>query len=453
MITSTNPYTQETTKTYEQMTWDEVESKINQAHTAFQSRKKTSFAERKIFMNNLAKLMQEQFEDLAKLDTQEMGMLYKDAKGDVTKSASNIGYFAENAEKILADKPFDQDGLKGKIVYQPKGVIFSVMPWNYPFNQVLRSAIPNIMAGNVVLMKHASNVPQVAEKIEQLFEQAGFPKGVYTNLFLPHEFTEKIIAHPLVVGANVTGSDAVGRQIGTLAGKYLKPSILELGGNDPFIVLETTDLDAIVKQAIKGRFSNYGQKCNSSKRFIVIESMYDAFCEKFTAAVNQFKLGDPMNEATDIGPLAKASAVKDIDAQVQQSISKWAILLTGGQPWSAFGPNFYLPTVLKDVVPGMRVFDEEVFGPVAPISKAKDIEEIIRLANTSIYGLWCSIFWDNKEDKEYIAQQVEVSNAFIDKVVTSYAFLPYWGIKNTGYGKELAEHWLKAFVNEKVIVN
>lgn len=452
MIISTNPYTQETSKTYELMTWEQVESKIDQAHTAFQSRKKTSFAERKQLMNNLAKLMQEQFEDLAKLDTQEMGMLYKDAKGDVTKSASNITYFAEHAENLLAPKPFDQDGLKGEIVYQPKGVIFSVMPWNYPFNQVLRSAIPNIMAGNVVLMKHASNVPQIAEKLEHLFDQAGFPKGVYTNLFIPHDFTEKIIAHPLIIGANVTGSDAVGRQIGSLAGKYLKPSVLELGGNDPFIVLETNDLDAIVKQAIKGRFSNYGQKCNSSKRFIVIESMYDQFCEKFTAAVDQLVIGDPMNEATDIGPLAKASAVKDIDAQVKQSIEQWAILLTGGQQWSAFGPNFYLPTVLKDVTPGMKVFDEEVFGPVAPIIKAKDKEDIVRLANQSVYGLWCSIFGDNREDKEYIAQNVEVSNAFIDKVVTSYAFLPYGGIKNTWYGKELSEHGLKVFMNEKVIV-
>lgn len=452
MILSTNPYTQEITKTYEVMDWDHVESKINQAHDAFHARKKTSFEERKQLMNSLAKIMQEQFEDLAKLDTQEMGMLYKDAKGDITKSASNITYFAENAETLLAPKSFNQNDLKGEIIYQPKGVIFSVMPRNYPFNQVLRSAIPNIMAGNVVLMKHASNVPQIAEKIEQLFIKAGFPNGVYTNLFLPHEFTEKIIAHPLVIGTNVTGSESIGKQIGSLAGKYLKPSILELGGNDSFIVLETTDLDAIIKQAIKGRFSNYGQKCNSSKRFIVIQSMYDQFCEKFTAAVDQLIVGDPMNDLTDIGPLAKASAVKDIDEQVKQSISKWAILLTGGQPWSVFGPNFYLPTVLKDVVQGMKVFDEEVFGPVAPIIKAKDLNDIIRLANQSVYGLWCSIFGDNKEDKEYIAQNIEVSNAFIDKVVTSYAFLPYGWIKNTWYGKELSEHGLKAFMNEKIIV-
>lgn len=452
MIESLNPYTQEAMKSYDYMSWEMVDQRIQQAHSAFALWKNVSFAERKVYMKNLAQLMQDQFESLALLDTQEMGMLYKDAKGDVTKSASNISYFAEHAEALLAPKTFDQDGLVWAIVYQPKGVVFSVMPWNYPFNQVLRSAIPNIMAGNVVVMKHASNVPQIAEKLEELFLQAWFPKGIYTNLFIPHEFTEKIIAHPLVIGANVTGSDAVGRQIGSLAGKYLKPSILELGGNDPFIVLDSKDLDAVVAQAIKGRFSNYGQKCNSSKRFIVLASLYDAFCEKFSAAVQALHVGNPMEDLTDIGPLAKASAVATIDHQVQSSLQSWATLLVGGAPAPQFWPNFYLPTVLKDVRPGMKVFDEEVFWPVAPIIKAQDIDDAIALANMSVYGIGCSVFGDDMAQKEYVAQRVEVSNVFFNKVVTSYAFLPYGGIKNTWYGKELSEHGLKAFVNEKIVV-
>ena len=452
MIESLNPYTQERMQSYDYMSWETVDQLIQQAHSAFTLWKHISFAERKTYMKNLAQLMQDQFESLALLDTQEMGMLYKDAKGDVTKSASNISYFAEHAEALLAPKPFDQDGLVWEIIYQPKWVIFSVMPWNYPFNQVLRSAIPNIMAGNVVVMKHASNVPQIAEKLEELFLQAGFPRGVYTNLFVPHEFTEKIIAHPLIIGANVTGSDAVGRQIGSLAGKYLKPSILELGGNDPFIVLDNADMDAIVAQAIKGRFSNYGQKCNSSKRFIVLASVYDDFCQKFSTAVQALHIGDPMQASTDIWPLAKASAVATIDHQVQSSIQAWATVLVGGAPAPQFWPNFYLPTVLKDVRPGMKVFDEEVFWPVAPIIKAETIDDAIALANMSVYGLGCSVFGDDMAQKEYVAQRVEVSNVFFNKVVTSYAFLPYGGIKNTWYGKELSEQGLKAFVNEKIVV-
>lgn len=451
-IQSINPFTQELMKSYDLMSREIVEQKIQTAHAAFTSRKNTSFSERKKLMNNLTKIMSEQLPELAKLDTSEMGMLYKDAQGDVSKSMSNIDYFADNAEKLLADKSFDQDGLKGKIIYQPLGVIFSIMPRNYPFNQVLRSAIPNIMAWNVVLMKHASNVPQIAEKLEQLFLQAGFPEWVYTNLFLPHDFTEKIIAHPFVIWANVTGSERVGQELGSLAGKYLKPSILELGGSDPFIILESTDLDAIVKQAVKGRFSNYGQKCNSSKRFIVVESMYEEFCNKFTVAVEKLNLGDPMQAETDIGPLAKESAAIDIDTQVQKSIAMWAVLLTWGKRREDLWKNFYAPTILKDVLPGMPVFEQEIFWPVAPIIRAKDVDDAIRLANISNYGLGCSIFGDDKEQKMKIATQVEVSNAFIDKVVTSYAFLPYGGIKNTGYGKELAEHGLKAFINEKVIV-
>jgi len=452
MIQSINPTTQEVMKTYDTMTREQVEEKIQKAHHAFLARKKTSFQERSRLMNNLTQVMKQQTDELAQLDTMEMGMLYKDAKGDVTKSMSNITYFADNAAALLADKPFDQDGLKGKIIYQPKGVIFSIMPRNYPYNQALRSAIPNIMAGNVVLMKHASNVPQVAEKLEQIFLAAGFPEGVYTNLFIPHDFTEKIIAHPYVIGANVTGSEIVGKELWSLAGKYLKPSILELGGNDAFVVLETKDIDNVVKQGVKGRFSNHGQKCNSSKRFIVIDSMYDAFVEKFTQAVQALKVGDPMDESTDIGPLAKISAVKFIDEQVQKSIQQWARVLTGGKRAEELWSNYYLPTVLVDVAPGMPVFDEEVFGPVAPIIKANSLEEILELINNSVYGLWCSIFGDDLESKKFLAEHVEVSNAFLDKVVTSYAFLPYGGIKNTGYGKELSEHGLKAFMNEKVIV-
>ncbi|MDD3120729.1 MAG: aldehyde dehydrogenase family protein, partial [Candidatus Gracilibacteria bacterium] len=391
-----------------------------------------------------------QKEELAKLDTLEMGMLYKDALGDIEKSASNARFFADNTEKLVAPKTIE-DGVKAKIIYEPMGIVFSIMPWNYPFNQALRSVIPNIMAGNTVLMKHASNVPQTAAKIEELFRQAGFPEGVYTNLFIPHDFTEKIIADPRIIGVNVTGSNTVGRQVGNLAGKYLKPSLLELGGSDAFILAQTNDVDKAVAQAIKGRFSNSGQKCNCSKRFFVVESVYEEFVTKFKVAVENLKVGDPMNAETQIGPLAKEGGLIELDNQIQDSIKAGATLLVGGKRLPQAG-NFYAPTLLTDVKPGMRVFDEETFGPVAPVIKVKDIKEAVQMANNSKYGLGCSVFGDNEEDLNYVINNIETGNVSVNKIVTSYANLPYGGIKDSGYGKELGENGIKAFTNEKVVV-
>jgi len=432
------------------LTLDELNNKISKSHKAFSDWKNTTFEYRRGLMYKLWDVMQANIDELARLDTIEMWMLYRDAKGDVTKSIGNVRYFAEKGESLLQPKSFEEDGLKWQIIYEPLGVIFSIIPWNYPFNQALRSSIPNIMAGNTVVLKHASNVPQVAQKIEELFRLAWFPEGVYTNLFIDHRYTETIISNDNIRWVNITWSEDAGRLIWSFAGRYLKPSILELWGNDAFVVLETSNIDKIIDSAIKGRFSNHGQKCNSSKRFIVIESMYEEFCNKLTTAIEKMIIWDPFDENVDIWPLAKESAVVYIDKQVQDDINAGARLLVWWKKASIDG-NYYLPTALADIIPGMRTFDEETFGPVAAISKAQSIEEIISLINNSRFWLWCSIFGDNENDKLLIAKKIEVSNVFIDKVVTSYAFLPYGWIKNTWYGKELWEAWIKSFTNSKII--
>ena len=450
-IQSINPYNNELLKEFDYFTDDELEQKIIKANDAFLVWKKTSYEEKVKLFKNLYEIMMSKKEELAKLNTFEMWMLYSDALWDITKSSSNILFFANNAKDYLASKEINEHWVKAKIVYEPMWIIFSIMPWNYPFNQVLRSVIPNLIAWNVVLLKHASNVPQVAVKLEELFKEAWFPEWVYTNLFITHDKTEKIISDFRIKWTNVTGSDIVWREVWKLSWMYIKPSIIELGWNDAFIVWNVKNIDAVVSKAVKARFSNNWQKCNSSKRFIVLESVYDEFLEKFITQVESLKIWDPMDATTNIWPLAKKSAVDTIEKQVLETISAWAELVTG---WEriAWAGAFYKPTILAWVKSWMKTFKEETFGPVASVIKASDIYEAVKLANDSVYGLWASIFTDDETELNYVLENVEVWNIAINNWVTSYANLPYWGIKNSWYGKELWEKWVKAFVNEKVIV-
>ncbi len=446
-----NPTTEELLFEVPYITKEELEQKIKKASIGYKIWKSLSFEERWEYLKKLVNLMSERKEELAKLNTIEMWMLYTDALGDVSKSMQNILYFVENASKMLESKKFEEGWIKWKIIYEPMWVLYCVAPWNYPYNQVFRSTIPNLMAWNVVLVKHASNVPQVALALEKLFLDAGFPEWIYTNLFIPGSFSEFIISHKEIVWTTITGWDKAWRTIWELAWKNLKPSVLELGWNDPFIALETKDIEKTVKFALTWRLSNCGQKCNSSKRFIVLESIYDEFVKWFAEGMKNTIVWDPMEPSTKIWPLAKEEAIADIDIMIKQSISLGAKIACW---WKRMDRKwyFYEPTVIYDVIPGMQVFDEEVFGPVAAVIKAKDIEDAIKLANNSKYGLWCSIFWDSYEEMNYIASKVEVSNIWINKIVTSYPFLPYWWIKNTWYWKELWERWIKTFCNEKVIV-
>ncbi len=448
---SINPTTLELLKEFPFINETELESKIWKAELAFKVWKNTPYTEKVEKFKKLYELMMSQKEELAKLNTLEMWMLYTDAIWDITKSSSNILFFCDNASKYLAPKEVAEHWVKAKIVYEPLGIIFSIMPWNYPFNQVLRSVVPNIIAWNVVLMKHASNVPQVAQKLEDLFREAWFPEGVYTNLFIPHDFTEKIIADFRIKWTNVTGSDIVGREVWRLSWKYIKPTIIELWWNDAFVVWHVADMDVTVAKAVKGRFSNNWQKCNCSKRFIVIEDVYEEFVEKFKTSVETLKIWDPMNKDTQIWPLAKSSAVDGIHKQVTQTISEWAKLLTWWEKLDGAG-CFYKPTILVDVKPWMTTFEEETFGPVASIIKAKDFSDAINLTNNSKYWLWASIFSSLDEELNYAIENVETWNIAINSVVTSYANLPYWWIKESWFGKELWEKWVKAFVNEKVVI-
>ncbi|MDD2891771.1 MAG: aldehyde dehydrogenase family protein [Candidatus Gracilibacteria bacterium] len=448
---SINPTTGETIFEAPYISEAELAVKIETAAKAYKAWRDTPLAEKQRLFTALAEVLESQKGELAKIDTLEMGMPIGDAGGDVAKSIGTIKYFRDNAEKLLSPKVFDEGGAKGRIVYEPLGVLYCVTPWNFPFNQVIRSTIPNIIAGNTVLVKHASNVPQAAIALEAAFLKAGFPEGVYTNLLIPSSFSESIIANKAIVGVTLTGGDKAGRVIGSLAGKYLKPSVLELGGSDPFLVLDNARMDEIVKSAISGRMSNCGQKCNSSKRFIVLEKYYEEFCQKFAKGMSELVVGDPLELTTKVGPVAKEDMLEEIESQVADSIKAGAKLLTGGARLDRPG-FFYTPTVLADAKPGVRAFDEEVFGPVAPVAMARDIEELISLANASRYGLGCSIFGDDRAQIDYVAARIEAGNIAINKIVTSYAFLPYGGIKDAGYGKELGEHGIKTFMNEKVIV-
>lgn len=445
-----NPANEEVLENYEYISRNELEEKITRAHTTFRSWKETPFSERKRLFKRLAEIMLEQKEELAKLDTIEMGMLFSGALGDVSKTAAGINYVADHFEEWIAPIEFDEGGLKGKRVFEPMGVIYTVSPWNFPYNQVFRNAAPNILAGNVVLSKHASNVPQCARKIEELFMLAGFPVGVYQNLEISAGESEYIIAHPLVRGTNITGGDRAGRTIGALAGQNLKPSILELGGNDPFIVIDTDDIDATVKLATTGRLSSCGQKCNSSKRMIVVAEYYDEFCEKLAASFKSLKIGDPFEDTTEVGPLAKEEGISDLETMISKAVDAGATLLTGGKRLDM--PGYYFePTVVKDVLPGMS-FDEEPFGPVAPVFKAKDKAHAIELANNSRFGLTACVVTTKREVFEEVATKLETGNTFWNKIPTSYPFLPYGGVKDSGYGKELGERGIKNFMNEKVVV-
>lgn len=448
-IQSINPYNNELNAEFDTLTNEELESKIQLAQESFCEWKNVSNLEKKELFLKLASILLENKEELAKLNVIEMWMTYKNALSDISKSSAGIEWFANNFEEILQDRKITEGGLDGKIIYEPLWVLYSVAPWNFPFNQVFRNAIPNILAWNTVLNKHASNVPMVAQKIEELFLEAGFSKWVFQNLFITPDMSEYIISHGLVRGTNITGWETAGRSIWSFAWENLKPSLLELGGSDPFLVLENNNLDRIIGDAVKARLWNSGQKCNSAKRFIVLEKYYDEFCEKFSKQMSEQKVWDPMDESTVVGPLAKQSLVDEIEWQVQDSIDAWSRLLTGWKRWEG---NLFPPTVLSDVTPGMRVFDEEVFGPVAPVVKAQDINHAIELANMSQFGLGCSLYGDDIDSLKSIVSKIEAWNVCINKIVTSYPFLPYGWIKHSWYGKELWENGLKAFVNEKVVI-
>lgn len=449
-IETINPYNNKSVKTFEELSEKELEAKIETAHKTFQAWKNSSFQERTKLLKKVASLMKEKKKMLSELITLEMGKLIAQSEAEIDMCISVYEYYAENAEEFLKDKEVDVKDGKAFIRNSPMGIILGVMPWNYPFNQVARMAAPNIMAGNVIAIKHASNVPQCAKAIEDLFLEAGATTGVYTNLFLSSKKIAKMAEDTRIAGMSLTGSEGAGSSLAGAAGKNLKKSVLELGGSDAFIVLEDADLDKAIKNAVAGRFGNMGQACTSSKRIIVVDKIADEFLEKFKAKLVGLKVGDPMDESTEVGPLSSEEAAKKIQKQVDETVKAGAKVIIGGKRIVREGA-FFEPTILTDIKKGMTAYHEEIFGPVASFYKVKDEKEAIALANDSSFGLGGSVFSEDIERAINVASQIDTGMVFINEHTASRPDLPFGGTKRSGYGRELSELGIEEFLNKKLI--
>ena len=449
-VKSINPATGEVMKSFEELTKSEALEAVEKAHEAYGKWRHTSFRERKSILMKFAGLLRDRTDELAELITLEMGKRISESRAEITFCAEIVEFYAIGAEEFLSDHPLDVEGADAYLQYTPIGVLVGVMPWNFPFYQVVRFIAPNLMAGNTTLVRHASIVPQCAEKIGALLQECGLPDGVFTNLLIPHELLEPLIAHKHVRGVSLTGSEGAGSSVAALAGKNLKPTVLELGGNDPFIVLEDADLEKTIEMAIKGRMTNTGQSCVASKRLIVVEKVAEPFLAGLKKGMESMKLGDPMSPDTDVGPLSSESAAQKLEEQVQKTVKAGATVVLGGGRPDREGAYFN-PTILTDVTPDMPSYDEELFGPVATVYVVKDEDEAVRLANDSSYGLGGSVYTRDPKRARAIAESVDTGMMFVNQPTNSQAELPFGGIKNSGYGRELSKLGIMEFVNKKLI--
>jgi succinate-semialdehyde dehydrogenase/glutarate-semialdehyde dehydrogenase len=449
-IATTNPATGEVIQTFEALSAAEIEQKLRLAVTAFRAERKTPFAERARRMLKAAEILERDKAKFGHLMTLEMGKPYKAAVAEAVKCTTACRYYAENAEKFLADEVIETGAKKSFIRYLPIGPILAVMPWNFPFWQVIRFAAPALMAGNVGLLKHASNVPQCALAIEQIFLEAGFPQGVFQTLLIGSQQVEAILNDPRVVAATLTGSEQAGIEVGVGAAKRIKKVVLELGGSDPFIVMPSADLDAAVATAVEARVLNNGQSCIAAKRFIVAEPIAAEFERKFVARMQNLQIGDPFDERTELGPLATADGVKSLDADVQKTVKAGAKVLTGGHPLKLPG-NYYAPTVLTDIPKDSPAYREEFFGPVASVFRVKNLDEAIRLANDSRFGLGASAWTNDDKERERFINELEAGMVFINKMVASDPRIPFGGVKQSGHGRELGAFGIREFVNIKTV--
>lgn len=447
---TTNPANNQLIKSFEEMTDDAVDTSVSKAVTAFDEWKITDYQTRSQLLYTVAGLLRAKRKDLAKMITLEMGKLLAHAEGEIKLSAEIFDYYAKNAEGFLADKILNPVHGKALIRYSPVGVLLGIQPWNFPFYQVARFAAPNIMIGNAVLIKHASNVPQCAIAIEEIFTEAGAPPGLYTNLLLSNQRTTDLVADKRIKGVSLTGSERAGTSVAEAAGKHIKRSVLELGGSDAFIILEDADIDKAVDWAIVGRINNNGQCCVASKRFIAVETIADTFLEKFKTKMAELVVGDPVEETTNLGPLCTEAAAVNIADQVKRAVDGGAKILLGGKRVDREGA-YMEATILTDISPKNPVFYEEFFGPVALFFKVKNEQEAIDLANDSPYGLGGSIFTQDIERGKRIANQIDTGMVFINHPTWTQADLPFGGTKGSGYGREMAELGLDEFVNKKLI--
>ena len=449
-IATINPVTGEEVKSFEELTDDQIEQKIRLAAETFPEYRKTSFEERSRMLLRAAEILEEEAEDFARIMTTEMGKTFASAVGEANKCARGCRYYAENAEKFLAEEVLDLDVARTSIRYQPLGTILAIMPWNFPFWQVFRFAAPALMAGNVGLLKHASNVPQCALAIEDVIHRAGFPEGAFQTLLIGSSKVQAILDDPRVRAATLTGSEPAGREVASEAGSQVKKTVLELGGSDPFIVMPSADFDTTVNAAVTSRTLNNGQSCINAKRIIVHEEIAEEFERRYVEAMAALKVGDPMSEDTDMGPLATAQMLEDVDGQVRASIEAGAKVLTGGKPPEGPG-NFYPPTVLSDIPEGCPAHQEEIFGPVASMFRARDVEDAVRIANDTDFGLSSSVWTNDESESERFINEIEAGMVYINRMTESTPEIPFGGIKNSGYGRELSHLGIREFVNQKTV--
>jgi succinate-semialdehyde dehydrogenase / glutarate-semialdehyde dehydrogenase len=448
---SLNPATGETVAEYAAATAEEITTSLESAHTAFLSWRHVPVVERSRLLRKVASLYRERKQELARIISIEMGKPVSQGAGEVGLVADIFDYYADEGPAFMADQQLTVRGGGEAIVRStPLGVLLGIMPWNYPYYQVARFAAPNLMLGNTILLKHAPNCPQSALAIAQIFDDAGLPAGAYVNVFATNGQVAEIIADPRVQGVSLTGSERAGSAVAEVAGRHLKKFVLELGGSDPFIVLDGEDLEATVQAAVDGRMGNAGQACTAPKRFIVVEGVYDGFVEKFTTRMAGMKPGDPLDSATRLGPMVSREAASKLLAQVDDAVQKGATLRTGGNLVEGAG-SFMEPTVLTGVAPHMRAYREELFGPVAVIYKVKDAEEAIELANSSPYGLGGSVFSSDIDLAKSVADRLEAGMVFINSTTKTQADLPFGGVKRSGVGRELGRSGMEEFVNKKLI--
>ncbi len=444
---TTNPATGEIEKTFEAHTPSEVEARLARALKGFETMRKTSFTERARLMRSAADLLDGEAPDVARILTTEMGKTFASAKAEVAKCALGLRWFAENAERLLANESIDDHTY---VRFDPLGPVLAIMPWNFPLWQVTRFAAPGLMAGNVGVLKHAANVPQSALYVEELFRRAGYPEGAFTTLLISSSDVAPVIEDERIAAVTLTGSEQAGAAVAGTAGRVLKKCVLELGGSDPFIVTRTADLERSAAVAVTARVQNNGQSCIAAKRFIVDAAVYDEWVDRFTAGMAALRVGDPMDPATDVGPLVTEAQRKEIAAQVDDAREKGATIACGGSMIE--GPGWYYePTVLLDVTTDMRVLREEVFGPVATVERYTDLDEAIRIANRTQYGLGSSIWTRDAADRDRLVAGIEAGQVFVNTMVASSPELPFGGIKRSGYGRELSGMGIKEFCNAKSV--
>jgi succinate-semialdehyde dehydrogenase / glutarate-semialdehyde dehydrogenase len=450
MIASINPATGETLRTFDALTAAQVEDKLARSEKAWRSYRRTKFADRARWLAAAAEILESEKDQLGRIMTLEMGKTIVSARAEAAKCATGCRYYVEHGERLLADEPVEIGGMRTFLRYDPIGPVLAVMPWNFPFWQVFRFAAPALMAGNVGLLKHASNVPQCALAIEDVIRRAGFPDDVFQTLLIGSQDVSRVLNDSRVKAVSLTGSEPAGAQVASEAGRQIKKSLLELGGSDPFVVMPSADVARAAQVAVEARTINNGQSCIAAKRFIVDRRVADEFERRFVEGMRSLRVGDPMDEATQVGPLATPSIREDLDRQVRDSVAKGARVLAGGAPIEGRG-NFYAPTVLTDIPQDSPAYCEELFGPVAVLFRVDGLDEALRVANNTEFGLGACAWTNDADEQERCIAELEAGMVFINGMVASDARLPFGGVKRSGYGRELSAYGIREFVNVKTV--